>query len=784
MNVLGFKVDFVNYGLYLHVPLLGYVVVSVLRNAFIWYKGQKKEEAVTKKLFQRQGMRFRFSIGSLLILVAAICFVAAFRMQMLGRGTILQWFALWMIPFMAYGLLNRYRAYRFQIVRLVVNFCGLAMILLLTELNCSTQDNVRLLLSMPTELPTVIQNSFFMLLSWFGGYLLIECYYIIKGGLCTYNQTKKENVDDNLFPKAHMGAVISCGFIFTVALTLIVGILVERSGLQLETTILEIAREYFSQPVHILNIYLLLFVCGVLFFAFGEGTGSLLSLFVVAFIYVANYIKIEYHNTFFTWFDLLQVKEMLLMGKEFLNFKIVVLIICVVVLLVSLIVIFRKPLGRFLRIRPRVLGVVAATIVLLFFGNLIYKQKFESMNILPRTWENEAVNVEYNGLIINLIHNLKTFSEIQMDKPEGYTQEMAESVKEKFDAIEIPEAEDVQPDVILILAESLFDLEDVQGITLSQDIDATVDAYSAGTLISPRYGGYTSAMEFESLTGLSLAYMPNSLTPYTTYFNNPEEEFPCIVREFEKNGYHTVAVHPDLPNFYNRTTVYQVFGFDEYLAVHDFDMSQENLTDNGFFKDIPFGNRLIEELQQATEPTFLFGISMEGHYVTLDKYAEPLVKATSDVLSEEQLNQIEQQATSYYYTDKMIANIIEYMDTTDRPTLLYIYGDHLPPVEEFSDLGFVNEKYGKYSTSLVMYSNYKSISTGTEYITPNQLAAQIMVDSGIEYSSYYDYIYSIRESYPVLHKEFVQVEGNPDLEDYYFLQYDLLAGERYLYEKE
>lgn len=89
----------------------------------------------------------------------------------------------------------------------------------MTELNCSTQDNVQLLLSVPTELPTVIQNSFFMLLSWFGGYLLIECYYIIKG---------------------------------------------------------------------------------VLFLAFGEGTGSLLSLFVVAFIYGANYIKIEYHNTFFT----------------------------------------------------------------------------------------------------------------------------------------------------------------------------------------------------------------------------------------------------------------------------------------------------------------------------------------------------------------------------------------------------------------------------------------------------------------------------------------------------
>ncbi len=835
MNIWNIKVEIIDYALYLLLPLIGYAIIKTLRNGIVWlyrflFKKSsfgEKVDVVTRKMSEKlsnspvkklkeklpekisKRLHFRFSVGSLMILVAAVCFMAAFRMQLLGEGTGKWRMFLWMVPFLAYGLFNGYRAYRFRVVSPLMDLCGLAVVLILLELNCTKQNNAEALMSMDTDLPLVLQNSFFMLLSWFGCFLLIELYYIAKGSVWTLYKSKRNKESKNvgrskdskqsedsergeeskqvakkLFPRAYMGATISFGLIVTVVLIVVFGVLIERSGLHFDTATREIAREYFTEPVHILNIYILLFACGVLFFAFGKGTGGFLALFLVAFVYIANFIKLEYHNTFFTWFDLLQLKEMLLMGKEFLTPKIVAMIVVSVIVLVALIIIFRKPLGRFLRIRPRFFGVVAAVAVLLFFVNMVYEQQFKPMNIFPRTWENEDVNVEHNGLIVNLVYNLKTFSEIQMEKPVGYSEEMAESVKEKFEAIEVPASEKVQPDVILILAESLFDLDDVQGITLSRDIDATVDAYSAGTLISPRYGGYTSAMEFEALTGLSLAYMPNALTPYTTYFNNPEEEFPCIVREFKNNDYKTMVMHPGLPNFYNRTTVYENFGFDEYLAIDHFAQGSEHMTDNGFYKDVDFGNEIIKQLQEAEEPTFLFGISMEGHFVTVDKYADPLVKASSTVLADNQLNQIEQQATSYYYTDQMIANIIEYMNTTDRPTLLYVYGDHLPPVEEFGTLGFIYDKYGKYSTSLVMFSNYKNISTGTEYITPNQLAAQIMVDSGIEHSSYYDYIYSVREKYPILHKEFALVEGNPELDDYYFLQYDILAGKKYLYEKE
>lgn len=79
-----------------------------------------------------------------------------------------------------------------------------------------------------------------------------------------------------------------------------------------------------------------------------------------------------------------------------------------------------------------------------------------------------------------------------------------------------------------------------------------------------------------------------------------------------------------------------------------------------------------------------------------------------------------------------------------------------------------------------MYSNYKEIVVEPEYITPNQIATQILYDSGIPHNSYFDYLYTLREGYPVIHKEFINVDGNPDLDLYRFIQYDIMFGNRWL----
>lgn len=91
--------------------------------------------------------------------------------------------------------------------------------------------------------------------------------------------------------------------------------------------------------------------------------------------------------------------------------------------------------------------------------------------------------------------------------------------------------------------------------------------------------------------------------------------------------------------------------------------------------------------------------------------------------------------------------------------------------------------YDKYGTCLAAYSNYKELQF-PEYVTPNQIAAQIMEDSGISHSSYYDFIYSLREKYPVIHNEFCNIDQIPELEIYRMIQYDIMFGNQWFYEKE
>lgn len=580
-------------------------------------------------------------------------------------------------------------------------------------------------------------------------------------------------------------------FLSALNVTMILGIIVvlifvqtfSRMGYHVELGSVELLWIFFSNPVQIINLYFLIALFVLFYCMGGRGIGTLFSMIVILFLFISNFLKLKYHDTFFSWFDLLQVKEMLLMGEEFVNKKEVLLIMVVVIAVIVILVAKRKKISSFWRPVICPLNTIFSLMLLVGLTGLLMRGSFKELDIYARTWENENINVQYNGLVLNQVLNLNNLKEAIMERPDSYTADTVRSFKDEFKRDYLSMDSEIKPDVILILAESYFDLENVEGLELSIDIDETIEQYTAAKLLSPRFGGYTSAIEFEALTGLSLAFLPNSLTPYTTYFNNPDAKFPSIVQEFTNNNYITKVIHPNLPDFYNRTIVYNSLGFQEYLSIEDFVVTKDNTTENGWIKDEQLGKRIIEELDMESEPQFIFAMTMEEHYVTLEKYSETEVKLQAPTLIEKDRAELEQQAQSYYNTDKMVRKLIEYMNNTDKPTLLYLFGDHLPPINALGELGYTKDKYQKYATSFVMYSNYKSISVEPKYITPNQIAAQIMHDSKIPHSGYFDYIFNLRNSYPVVHKEFIDVDNTSNLDLYKFIQYDLLFGNRWLVEE-
>jgi hypothetical protein len=138
-------------------------------------------------------------------------------------------------------------------------------------------------------------------------------------------------------------------------------------------------------------------------------------------------------------------------------------------------------------------------------------------------------------------------------------------------------------------------------------------------------------------------------------------------------------------------------------------------------------------------------------------------------------------AQSYHNADELIRTLVDYIDQTDKKTILYVFGDHLPPLTFADEVMNLDNVYEKYATTLLAYSNYKDIAFADDYITPNLLAAQIVLDAGIQHSGYWDYIAQFGEDYPTLHKQVVDVDDSI-FDTYKLLQYDIMFGKQYLVE--
>ena len=129
--------------------------------------------------------------------------------------------------------------------------------------------------------------------------------------------------------------------------------------------------------------------------------------------------------------------------------------------------------------------------------------------------------------------------------------------------------------------------------------------------------------------------------------------------------------------------------------------------------------------------------------------------------------------------DREIQKLVKYIENREKPTLLYIWGDHLPPMSVYSKLGyFTNESYEKYRVPLIAYSNYKDLSIESKEISPTVITTEILKNSNIKYSSYFDYIMDIQKKYPVIHKQFTN--NDDELKNYYTVIYDILYGKNYL----
>jgi len=168
----------------------------------------------------------------------------------------------------------------------------------------------------------------------------------------------------------------------------------------------------------------------------------------------------------------------------------------------------------------------------------------------------------------------------------------------------------------------------------------------------------------------------------------PEDPLPEDFRQLWQEtmstlGYTTVASHPNVPGFWNRTHAYHLIGFDDYLSKGDFDMSDsvDNLLlDHSMYTQV--FNQL--EHEEYPGPVFNYMLTYHGHLPYPGgnaDYPDRVSAGQESGLLHGYLNQI-------WYKSRDLMKRLAILREQDPDALIVIFGDHLP---------FLGPNYGIYT---------------------------------------------------------------------------------------
>lgn len=184
--------------------------------------------------------------------------------------------------------------------------------------------------------------------------------------------------------------------------------------------------------------------------------------------------------------------------------------------------------------------------------------------------------------------------------------------------------------------------------------------------MSPVFGGYTANAEFEVLCGFPV-------TRNAVFFEGwLRRSAPCLPRVLSQLGYDTVASHPNVPGFWNRTNAYQLIGFDTYLSKADFDMTDSVgplLMDHSMYEQV---YQFISHIEPAA-PVFNYMLTYHGHlpYPSNDQYPDKVTPGHDSFLLNGYINSI-------WYKSRDLMQRLEILRREDPSSLIVVFGDHLP----------------------------------------------------------------------------------------------------------
>jgi len=249
-----------------------------------------------------------------------------------------------------------------------------------------------------------------------------------------------------------------------------------------------------------------------------------------------------------------------------------------------------------------------------------------------------------------------------------------------------------RPDIVIIQSESLFEPSQLNGFAnkpILQHIAREQPAL-AGNLDVPVFGGRTLQTEFEVLTGVPVAFYPGSMFAYYELVNHRINAWPRVL---EGLGYQTVVMHPNDRGFWRRGTVMPAMGFGTFQDIDSF-LYPRDFSEREHVSDAALTRGILAELDSANGPTFVTAVTMDNHgpWGDFAPHDDAFLGLPTKLVGKGRA-QLADYVARAIDADKAYGFLLDALKRRARPTIVLIYGDHLPALPlVYKQLGFKDGK--------------------------------------------------------------------------------------------
>lgn len=346
-------------------------------------------------------------------------------------------------------------------------------------------------------------------------------------------------------------------------------------------------------------------------------------------------------------------------------------------------------------------------------------------------------------------------------------------------------ADGTLPNIICIMNESLADLGALGDLETNEDympfIHNLTENTIKGNLSMPVFGAGTSNSEFEFLSGDTISFLPIGCNVYQSYI---KDEIPSLVSTLSSLGYSKLAYHPYYGSGWNREVVYPLLGFEDFISIEDFidndilDTYKENNNVTEYesllkarypdrdmllrrFVSDSYDYSMVEDMYEnrdASKPFFTFNVTMQNHGGYSVSY--------TNFLQEIYVTNMEgtyPKANRYLSlvkkSDEAFQELVEFFSQVSEPTIICMFGDHLPSIEdEFYEELFgteldqlsIEQQQARYTTPFVIWANYDIPEATIGKMSANYLSTLLLQTAGLPLTQYNKYLATIYQTLPVI----------------------------------